>query len=171
LNTKPQMSERTAAAIGRGIAEGHARALRGEVIGPWRGSPDDMLEAVEHQDPVEHQHLAGIAHQSACRRWTELVLLRASKVRASALVLGDGDAAVGLRLADGSFAWPGDRVEWSDPVTGGTDTSPWWIKGTWVGGCLLVRSHPSPLPLFGDRYIQRVVSEQGMARLMPWRCS
>ena len=169
--SKLSMSERTAAAIGRGIAEGLARERRGEVVGPWRGSPDDMLPTVEHEDPVEHQRLAAVAHQSACRRWAELVLLRASTVRTSALVLGDGDAAVGMRLADGSFAWPGDRVEWSDPVTGGTDTCPWWIKGTWLGGCLLVREHPSHRPLFGDRLVQRVVTEVGLARLMPWRAS
>jgi hypothetical protein len=170
--TKPkaQMSERTAAAIGKGIAEGKARLLRGEVIGPWRGQPEEMLPAILHDDEQERERLAAIAYHSACRRWAELVLLRASAVRASAMVLGDGDTAVGIRLLDGLFAWPGDKVEWIDPVTGNVDGVPWLVKDVWAEGAMLER-HAGMLPLFGERCTRRMVSAVGMSRLALWRWS
>lgn len=169
--TKPGMSERTAAAIGRGIAEGRARALRGEVIGPWRGNLDDMREAVLHDDAAERERLAAVAHTAACRRWAELVLARAAASRRSALVLGDGDVVVGMRLADGTFAWPGDRVAWTCPITGTVDGSAWRVRDVWATGCLLQREQPAGMPMFGSQATRREVSEAGMARLMPWRWS
>ena len=163
------MTAAAAGAIGRAIADGKARELGGEVIGPWTGSREEMLAAVDGAGE-DGERLATLAYQAACRRWAELVLVRAS-VRRARLGLADDATVVGQRLADGTFAWPGDQIEWVDPLMGGSDGCPWVVVESWDGGCLLRRAERTGVRLFGQHAARMVVTEERMAHLARWRAS
>jgi hypothetical protein len=76
-----------------------------------------------------------------------------------------------MPLADATYAWPGDRVTWIDPVTEAIDPVPWRVKDAWAGACLIVREEGLGMHLFGSQWTRREVSEAGMRRLSAWRSS